>query len=95
MVSIYRLDWLMQRFRFLITSWTAALPNLITDSILVPERVEEMVRPGWLARAIEDLMRQGGSRDLQLEGFEAMTRQMHADEPAGEIAARTVLALLK
>jgi lipid-A-disaccharide synthase len=95
MISIYRLDWLMRRIRFLITSWTAALPNLITDTVVVPERVEDMVRPGWLARAIEDLMREGGSRDLQLEGFEAMTRRMHADEPAGEIAARTILSLLK
>jgi lipid-A-disaccharide synthase len=95
MISIYRLDWLMRRFRFLITGWTAALPNLITDSILVPERVEDMVRPGWLARAIEELMYAGPARDHQLDGFETMVRRMHADEPAGDIAARTVLSLIK
>jgi lipid-A-disaccharide synthase len=95
MVSIYRLDWLMARFRFLITSWTAALPNLITDSVLVPERVEEMIRPGWLARAIEELMNAGPARDHQLDGFETMIRRMHTDEPAGDIAARTVLSLLR
>ena len=48
-ISIYRLDWLMHLFRRLITGWSAALPNLITDEAFLPERVGDMIRPGWLA----------------------------------------------
>jgi lipid-A-disaccharide synthase len=95
MISIYRLDWLMWRIRHLITGWTAALPNLISDSALVPERVDDMVRPGWLARAIEELMRAGPARDAQLEGFASMAARMHTDEPAGAIAATKILSLIK
>ncbi len=94
-ISIYRLDWLLHRFRHLITGWTAALPNLIADQAIVPERVGDMVRPGWLARAIEGLMREGPERDAQLSGFERVAERMRQDEPAGVLAARTVLSLLK
>ncbi len=69
MVSIYRLDWLMYRIRFLITAWTAALPNLIADSTIVPERMNEMVRPHWLARALQALLHDQPTRQAQLDGF--------------------------
>jgi lipid-A-disaccharide synthase len=94
-VSIYRLDWLLHRFRFLITGWTAALPNLIADAAIVPERVGDMVRPGWLARAIEGLMQEGSARDAQLEGFDLVAARMRQEEPAGMLAARKVLSLTK
>ncbi|MEZ5789466.1 MAG: lipid-A-disaccharide synthase [Nitratireductor sp.] len=61
-ISIYRLDRLMHMVRFLIYGWTAALPNLIADEAIVPERVGDMVRPGWLARALEALLRDGPER---------------------------------
>ncbi len=94
-ISIYRLDWLLHRFRHLITGWTAALPNLIADRVIVPERVGDMVRPGWLARAIEGLMREGPEREAQLAGFEEVAERMRQEEPAGVLAARTVISLLK
>ncbi len=94
LISIYRLDWLLYRFRFLITGWTAALPNLIADSAFVPERVGDMVRPQWLARAIEALMQEGPARDAQLDGFELVAARMRQDEPAGMLAARKILALM-
>lgn len=95
MVSVYRLDWLLRRFRFLISAWTAALPNLIADKAFVPERVEEMIRPGWLARAIEELMLEGPTRDAQLQGFGEVREKMRQDEPAGMSAARKILELAK
>jgi lipid-A-disaccharide synthase len=90
-ISIYRLDGLMHWFRHLITGWTAALPNLIADRAFLPERIGDMVRPGWLARAIEELMKEGAARQAQLDGFEAMANAMKTDEPPAEIAARIVL----
>jgi lipid-A-disaccharide synthase len=90
-ISIYRLDWLMHRVRHLITGWSAALPNLIADEAVVPERIGDMVRPGWIARALEGLLREGPERDAQLAGFEKMAAAMAATEPPGTIAARKVL----
>ncbi|GIL00732.1 MAG: lipid-A-disaccharide synthase [Alphaproteobacteria bacterium] len=92
-ISIYRLDWLMYLFRGLITGWSAALPNLITDEALVPERVDDMIRPGWLARAIEALLRDGLERRTQVEGFERMAQILAPTEAPGTIAARKVLEL--
>ncbi len=94
-ISIYRLDWLMHRVRHLITGWSAALPNLIVDDAIVPERIGDMIRPGWLARALAGLMQEGTARQLQLEGFEKMARSLETDAPSGEIAARKVLELAR
>src|SRR5690606_32389472 len=56
MIAAYRLDWLMRTLaRRFVTAWSAALPNLIADSPLVPEAVDEMVRPAYMARQIEQL----------------------------------------
>ncbi|MEZ5871972.1 MAG: lipid-A-disaccharide synthase [Nitratireductor sp.] len=92
-ISIYRLDWLMHQVRFLIYGWTAALPNLIADEAVVPERVGDMVRPGWLARALEALLRDGPERRAQLEGFDRVAEILNRSEPAAEIAARTIVEI--
>lgn len=94
-ISIYRLDWLMHRIRFLITGWTAALPNLIADAAFLPERVGDMVRPGWLARALEELMRPGPARDALLEGYDKVGRAMALDEASGAVAARAIARLIE
>jgi len=96
MVSIYRVDWLMRNFRFLFVGWTAALPNLIADEAIVPERVEEMVRPGWVARTLEALLNEKDpQRVAQLEGFERMALNMRLDEAPGKKAAQVVLDILE
>ena len=94
-ISIYRLDWLMHRVRHLITGWSAALPNLIVDDAIMPERIGDMIRPGWLARALAGLLQEGTARQLQLEGFEKMARSLETDTPSGEIAASKVLELAR
>lgn len=93
MIAFYRLDWMIHLFRHLITGWSAALPNLIADETFVPERVNDMIRPPWFARAIEALMRDGPERQSQLRGFDRMAARMLCDEPPGMKAARTILAL--
>jgi lipid-A-disaccharide synthase len=94
MVSIYRLDWLMQRFRFLITGWSAALPNLITDETIIPERMNDMIRPGWLARELEALMCDGLARERQLVGFRHMQKTMQQEEAPGILAARKIISMM-
>lgn len=96
MISVYKLDWLLYLFRSLITGWSAALPNLITDEAFIPERLNDMVRPGWLARKLEALMEtEGGDRKQQLAGFERMVEAMKLDEAPGAVAARKLLAMLE
>lgn len=94
MISIYRLDWLMHLFRSLIYGWSAALPNLILDEPLIPERVGDMIRPGWLARAVEHLARDGSERQIQLDGFERMSSIMIRDQSPGIEAAKKIRELL-
>jgi lipid-A-disaccharide synthase len=95
MISIYRLDWLTHMVRHLITGWSAALPNLIADEAFVPERIGDMVRPGWFARAIEALLREGPERQSQLDGFERMVAKMYSPEPPGMLAARKIDELIR
>jgi lipid-A-disaccharide synthase len=95
MISIYRLDWLTHMVRHLITGWSAALPNLIADEAFVPERIGDMVRPGWFARAIEALLRDGPERQSQLEGFERMAARMHTSQPPGMLAALKIDELIR
>ncbi|MGI9400579.1 MAG: lipid-A-disaccharide synthase [Rhizobiaceae bacterium] len=94
MISIYRLDWLIHQFRFLIFGWSAALPNLILDETLIPERVGDMIRPGWLARALETLMKDSPERKLQMDGFERLVKEMARDKPPGVEAAKKIKELL-
>lgn len=94
-VLAYKADWFAKVFIApRITIWSAALPNIITDQALVPESFNEAVRPGMLARQVESLMIEGPSRQAQLDGFDRMLDLMRTDEPAGEIAARQVLAVV-
>ncbi|MFZ1814460.1 MAG: lipid-A-disaccharide synthase [Rhizobiaceae bacterium] len=93
-ISIYRVDRVMRLFKFLIFGWTGALPNLIADDVIIPERFEEMVRPHWLARHAQALMRAGPHRQAQLDGFAKVRQRLHQDEPSSLVAARTVLKLI-
>ncbi|MEM7465000.1 MAG: lipid-A-disaccharide synthase, partial [Pseudomonadota bacterium] len=94
MISIYRLDWLLHQFRFLIFGWSAALPNLILDEPLIPEKVGDMIRPGWLARAIEQLAQDGPERQIQLDGFDRLVSAMSRDRSPGVEAAKKIKELL-
>lgn len=92
-VSIYKLDAAVYAVRFLIKAWTAALPNLIADKVIVPERINDYARPGYIARLIEDLVRKGPQRQAQLDGFKLVHEKMRQDEPPGLISARIILKL--
>ncbi|PRD42247.1 lipid-A-disaccharide synthase [Phyllobacterium phragmitis] len=95
-VLAYKVDWFAKQFLMpRITTWSAALPNIIADEAIIPEHFNEFVRPGLLARQLDRLMQPGPARDAQISGFQDIVDLMMTDRPAGEIAAKAVLDLLE
>lgn len=92
-VSIYKPDPALNAIRFLIKAWTAALPNLIADKVIVPERINEFARPGYIARLIEALIVEGHERSAQISGFEEVHRRIAVDVPPGRKSAEIILEL--
>ena len=95
MISIYKLDGVAMQIRHLLTGWTASLPNLIADYPVVPERFNEYAHPHYVARMVERLAMNGHERQLQLEGFAVIREKLAQDSPSHEVAAKTILDLLK
>lgn len=96
LVSCYRTDpvvgSLMAR---MITAWSASLPNLIADWPVVPEYYDGQLRPGRLARYIEQLVGDTPARAVQMAGFAQVRAAMETARPAGELAAEALLAVLE
>ncbi len=93
-VLSYKADWFARQFLISrITIWSAALPNIIADQPVVPEFFNESVRPGNLARYIEQLLLKSASRQAQIDGFDKVTKIMATDRPSGEIGAGVLLDL--
>ncbi len=91
-ISIYKVDWIMRRFSGMITAWSGALPNLITDEPLIPEYYDHTIRPGMLARRLEQLLTDGPARQLQSTGFARVWDLLSVSEPPADAGARIVLA---
>ena len=91
MVMAYRIDPLARMLSGLITTWSAVLPNLILDRVLVPEEHNEMVIPDRMARYLERLMADSPERTSQLKGFNELTKAMKTKQPPGELAAEVIL----
>ncbi|WP_295896010.1 lipid-A-disaccharide synthase [uncultured Bartonella sp.] len=75
--------------------WSAALPNIIADRPVVPEYFNEFLRPGMLARQVEQLIASGPVRQAQLDGFSLIRKTMKTSAPSGEIASQAILKFLK
>jgi lipid-A-disaccharide synthase len=91
LVACYKLDWLARKLSFLLTAWSASLPNLVSDRVTVPEYYDQQVRPGHLARDLEGLLADTPTRRWQLDGFDEVRRRLSTQRPSGEIAADVVL----
>jgi lipid-A-disaccharide synthase len=94
-VSTYKVDWLIKLLAGRIRIWTGALPNLIADYVIVPEYINEVVRPGSLTRWFERLSSDTLQRRAMLEGFDRVYDRMQTESAPGEAAAKIVLGLLK
>lgn len=93
-ISTYRFDWLANLFLRKIKIWTAAIPNLIADYTVVPEYLNEQVRPGSLARWFERLSAETAERRAMLEGYDLVYDRMQTVRPPGETGATVILDLL-
>ncbi|WP_330168866.1 lipid-A-disaccharide synthase [Bartonella grahamii] len=96
MVLCYKLDHFSKFFIFpKIMLWSAALPNIISDKPIVPEYFDEFLRPGMLARQVEQLLYNPLIRQAQLDAFEIVEQKMKTEVPSGVVGAQTIITLLK
>lgn len=93
-VSIYRTDPIIKFLASRIKTWTAALPNLIADYPIIPEYINELLRPGAPVRWVERLMTDTPQRAAMLAGYADMWSRMEVEKPSGELAAEALLNLL-
>lgn len=94
-ISIYKLDKALNAIRFIIKAWTAALPNLIADKVIIPERFNEYAHPEYISRLAEDLLVDGPERNAQLQGFKLVHQRMKQKQDPAQIAAGVILKLIK
>ncbi|MDL2407856.1 lipid-A-disaccharide synthase [Rhizobium calliandrae] len=93
-VSTYKTEWLARFVMSRIKTWTAALPNLIADYAVVPELINDVLRPGLLARYMERLSNDTTELAAMLQGYDLVWQRMQTEEPPGEKAAAIVLDVL-
>ncbi len=93
-ISAYKADWIIRLMHKRIKIWTAAIPNLVADYPVVPEYLNEAIRPGALARWMERLTTATPEREAMLFGFRTVWQRMATQKPPGEAAARIVLEVL-
>ena len=94
-VVAYKLDALERQVARAITSWAIAMPNILADRVVMPEVVNELVRPERMARLLERLAVPSPERNAQLEGFAEVRRRLRTDERPASLAATRILALAK
>lgn len=96
-ISCYRSDPLIRRVaERLLTTWSAALPNLIADRVVINEYYDEMIRPGMLARLAEELADPAGSRRATaMAGYHTVRDRMQVNEPPSSKAAAIVADILE
>lgn len=94
-VSCYKVDPLMNLATSMITTWSAALPNLIADQPIIREYYNEQVRPGMLARCVEDMAAYGEpSRKAIIDGYNIVRERMMTEVPASQRAAEVIAGVL-
>ncbi|WP_075288871.1 lipid-A-disaccharide synthase [Pararhizobium arenae] len=93
-VSAYRADWIVRLMHKRIRIWTAALPNLIADYVIVPEYLNEAIRAGALSRWIERLVSPTAERAAMMQGYATVWDRMQTERPPGEMAAETLLSVI-
>ncbi|WP_375616794.1 lipid-A-disaccharide synthase [Bartonella sp. AP58NXGY] len=96
MVLCYKLDYFSKLFIFpKMMLWSAALPNIIADKPIIPEYLNEFLRPGMLARQLEQLLCNPLLRQAQLDAFETVEQKMKTEVPSGMVGAQIITTLLK
>jgi lipid-A-disaccharide synthase len=94
--SVYRLDFLARAIlQRAFIAWSANLPNLIANRVVVPENYDAFFRPDTHSRLMAGLMKNGGLTQMaQLDGFEKVRAAMKTDRSTAEIAAERIMSYL-
>ncbi|WP_254473115.1 lipid-A-disaccharide synthase [Bartonella sp. B1098] len=96
MALCYKLDHFSKLFIFpKMMLWSAALPNIIADKPIIPEYLNELIRPGMLARQVEQLLSNPLLRQVQLDAFEMVEQKMKTEVPSGIVGAQKIINLLR
>lgn len=93
-MSSYKLDPVARLFFNMITTWTAALPNMIAGHVVTAESYDNHVRPERLARIADQLARDTLHRKAALADCDLVWSRMQTGRPASELAAATVLSVI-
>ncbi len=94
-MSCYKLDPISRLLMSLIVTWTAALPNMIAGNVVISENYDSQLRPERLARQADQLASDTLHRAAMLSDFDLIRSRMEVGVPASEMAARTLLAVIK
>lgn len=96
MLATYKLDPIASKLRFLMTTWSTNLVNLIIDYPIVPEYIDEDLRAGNLYRALSRLLDDTPERHAQLEAFKTLREKMTLEEGVSpdEKAADIIMQLI-
>jgi len=96
MVLSYRLDAIARPLAgYFFSTWSASLPNLIADYVVVPEEFNHEVTADRLSRQVERLLWDSPERNAQIEGMKHIKSKMQTDQPPGEKAADIVIQFLE
>jgi lipid-A-disaccharide synthase len=93
-MSSYKLDPIARLLFNMITTWTAALPNMIAGHVVIPEAYDKQVRPERLALIAQQLAQDTLYRAAMVADFDLIWSRMQTGEPASDLAAKTVLSVI-
>ncbi|MEL7228763.1 MAG: lipid-A-disaccharide synthase [Pseudomonadota bacterium] len=91
MVTGYKVDAVARPFVGMVTTWSALLPNLILDRLLITEEINELVLPERMARHVEGLLTDQSIRERQIAGFKELRQVMQAEEAPAVLASRVIM----
>ncbi len=94
-MSTYKTDWIIKLISHRIKTWTGALPNLIADYAVVPEYLNEVVRPASMVRWAERMSGDTPQRVSMLSGYDDVWDRLSTETPAGEAGAEILIQLLQ
>ena len=94
-ISLYRLDFIASQIApHVIKTWSAALPNLIADRVIVHEYLQDQIRPERIGRLAWQLVADEKTRAAVLANLDIVHDEMAVERPPEENAAETVLAVV-
>ena len=93
-ISCYRLDPVARMLFSMITTWSAALPNLIAGHVVTPEFYDKQIRPQRVALTADQLAQDTLYRAAVIEDLELIWSRMQTPVPASELAASTLLSVI-